>query len=140
VKTAILPIVGITRQATLHPLKANRQESNEAIVTTMLEEINNSGYFSSIHSTKSTEDEGRWLLIVADKDKSKEATKYINQLTKSIYTAAKSQIPIDARILVYPIPEIEKKSQTMARATKLNSGQQASAWGQQYLRANKLPN
>ena len=70
-------------------------------------------------------------MVVANKSKTLEnATKFIMQLTKSIYTAtSNSQIPIEAQILVYPIPEIEGTAQMMARATHQIRGQQGSAWG-----------
>ena len=76
------------------------------------------------------DDEGRWLLIVADAAKVKEPSKYILQITKSIYSATSNsqEIPLDARILVYPIPQIKGKAQTMALATNPISGRHASAW------------
>ena len=70
-----------------------------------------------------------WLLIVADNSKVKPASKYVLQITSSIYSASQSQIPHDARLDDYKVPEIEGKAQTMARVTQTNSGQQASVWG-----------
>jgi hypothetical protein len=45
------------------------------------------------------------------------------------YTSTNSQIPLDARINVYPAPQIEGKAQTVARSVNPISGQQANAWG-----------
>ena len=73
-KTDVLPILRVARQAMIHPLKANANENEKTIVTMLRAEINNSGRFSSIHSTKSTNDEGGWLLIIADKAKTKKAS------------------------------------------------------------------
>ena len=131
-KTAILRIVGITQQVMLAPIKASRQANTTAspITTKLCTEINNSGNFSSSNSTKSAADaEDRWPLIVADAAKVKEASKYVLQITKYIYSATNSQIPLGTRILVNPIQDIEGKAQTMVRARNPISGQQASAWG-----------
>jgi hypothetical protein len=129
-KTSILPILGITRQAMLHPINVRiSKDSKETVVTSLRAQIHNSGYFTSIHSTHSTYNEGRWILIVADSTKTEKASKHINTLMKSIYATEKSQIPDEARLLVYPVPMIEGKTQTMARITNPIRTQQASAWG-----------
>jgi hypothetical protein len=128
-KTAILPILGVTRQAMLQPLDASRRDSGDKVVTCLREELSKSNYFASIHSTKATHDEGRWILIVSDKEKVKDAAKFFDTLVKSIYTSTNSQIPVDARINVYPVPQIEGKAETIARSVQPISGQQANAWG-----------
>jgi hypothetical protein len=62
-KTGILPIIGITRQAMSHPLKVKRPNEQESTGSTIRKEICNSSYFATIHSTKQTNEEGRWLLV-----------------------------------------------------------------------------
>jgi hypothetical protein len=127
-KTGILPILGITRQAMSHPLKVKRPNEKESTVSTIRKEICNSGYFATIHSTKQTNEEGRWLLVVADKTKTKDATEFLSQMMNSIFNAKKCQIPQEAKF-GDTVPEIEGREQTMARSTNPFSGQQGSAWG-----------
>jgi hypothetical protein len=127
-KTAVLPILGISRIAMLQPLKAARAgKEKESIVSSIRSEICNSGYFATIHSTKFTHTEGRWMLIVADKAKVQDATKYINSMMQSIYDSTNSQIPSEARIMGILTPTIESKAQTIARSNPIN--RQGSAWG-----------
>ena len=78
---------------------------------------------------RAADNEGSWLLIVADNSKVKAASKYILQLTNSIYSASKSQISLDAWLPDYTVPEIEGKAQTIVLVTQTIRGQQASAWG-----------
>jgi hypothetical protein len=127
-KTAVLPILGISRAAMLQPLKASRDGlDKEPIMSSIRTEICNSGYFASIHSTRFTHTEGRWMLIVADKAKVPEATKYVNQMMKAIYGATNSQILDEARVLGIDTPKIESKEQTQARANPVS--RHGSAWG-----------
>ena len=128
-KTAIIPVLGITRKAILASLKISRLAREAPIITNLRSEIANSDHFSAIHSTKATNTDGRWLLVVSDETKVKAASKHFLQITKSIYTAKQSQISSDARLADFEVPEIEGKAQSMARATQPISIQQASAWG-----------
>ena len=128
-KTAVLPMLGITRKAMLAPLKISRQTGEVPIYTNLRSEIANSEHFSAIHLTRATDTEGRWFLVVADESKVKAASKFILQITKSIYTPTQSQIPLEARHEEFNVPEIEDKSKTMALITQPISDQQASAWG-----------
>jgi hypothetical protein len=67
------------------------------------------------------------MLIVADKAKVPEATKYVNQMMAAIYGANNSQIPDEAKVLGIDKPKIESKEQTQARANPVS--RQGSAWG-----------
>ena len=69
------------------------------------------------------------MLVASDKERIKDATKHFDQLTKSTRTSTNSQVPLDARINVCPVSQIEGKAQTVARSVNPISGQRANASG-----------
>jgi hypothetical protein len=91
--TSTLPIVGISRFAMLHPQKAHRADGSGHTITNLRDELIKSGNFSTIHSTKQTFDKGRWILIVANKAKTVEASAFFSKLVKSICGGKNGQIP-----------------------------------------------
>jgi hypothetical protein len=111
--TAILPIIGITREAMIKPIKAKRVNGNDEIKsTTIRNEMCNSGLFNSIHSSRQTDDEGRWILVVTNKIHLEAATNFFNTLAKSVYGEPKTQIQNSKRIIMTPMPMIEDREQT----------------------------
>jgi hypothetical protein len=78
--TSTLPIIGISHFAMPHPLKAHRAGGSGHTITNPRDELIKSGNFSTIHSTKQSFDEGRWILIVANKAKTNEASAFFSEL------------------------------------------------------------
>jgi hypothetical protein len=134
--TSTLPIIGISCFAMLHPLKANRADGTGHMITNPRDELIKSSNFSTIHSTKQTFDEGRWILIAANKAKSVEASAFFYELMKSICGGKNGQIPPEARSATHPIPIIEEKSQTEHRCN--TSSNLPSAWGSTVSSDNKI--
>jgi hypothetical protein len=131
-----LPVVGISCFAMLHPLKANRADRTGHTITNLRDKLIKSGNFSTIHSTKQTFDEGRWILIVASKGKTVEASAFFCKLMKSIHGGKNGQIPPEARSATHPISIIEEKSQTEHRCN--TSSNLPSAWGSTFSSDNKI--
>jgi hypothetical protein len=134
--TSTLPIVGISHFAMLHPLKAHRADGAGHTITNPRDELIKSGNFSTVHSTKQTFDEGRWILIVANKAKAVEASGFFSELVKSICGGKNGQITPEARSATHPIPFIEEKSQTKHRHN--TSSNLPSAWGSTFFSDNKI--
>jgi hypothetical protein len=131
--TSTLPVIGISCFAMLHPLKAHRADGSGHAITNPRDELIKSGNFSTIHSTKQTFDEGRWILIVANKAKIDEASAFFFKLVKLICGGKNGQIPPEARSATHPIPIIEEKSQTEHNT----SSNLPSAWGSTFSSDNK---
>jgi hypothetical protein len=126
--TAILPIIGVTRVAMIKPLNIKRVNgTDETTQTSIRQEIRNSGLFNSIHSSRQTDDEGRWILVVTNKIHIEAATKFFHTLVKSVYANRTSQISNDERIISIPVPTIEDRAQTQARSTNPISHNQSKA-------------
>jgi hypothetical protein len=128
--TAILPVVGITLAAMNHPLKVKRVTDNkEGYTTTSIRaELCNSGLFNSIHSTRQTADEGRWILVIANKSHTEAATKHFHSLIQSVYAASHSQIQQNDLDQTYPMPQTEDREQTQARSNDQVRSHQSNAW------------
>lgn len=134
--TSIIPILGLSRTAMLHPLQAQLPDRSGSITTTIRDELINSGKFCTIHSTKQTFSEGRWILVVSDKNKVKEAGAFFTKLVQSMYGGKNGQIPIEARNADMSSPSIEEKSQTEHRYRSASN--QPNAWGSTFSSENKI--
>jgi ribosomal protein S19E (S16A) len=91
-----------------HPLKAQKQaDGTGRVVTNVYNELINLGVFTATHSTKQQiADEGHWMLIVAQKHKSKEASAFFSKLMKHVGGRTKGQTPIEACSNTVAIPVI----------------------------------
>jgi hypothetical protein len=86
--TATIPILGISRKAMLQPINVKRgtQGTQDDTTTTLRKELSQAGLFSAIHSTKQTYDEGRWILVVSNKNHTEAAVKFFNKTINAIYS------------------------------------------------------
>jgi hypothetical protein len=105
-KTATLPILGITREAMLHPLNAQRGTQGTT-QTCLRKEICHSGLFTAIHSTRQTTDKGRWILVITNKIHTEAAIKFFTNLMNAVYATAKPQINKSDLVVMTPLPKIE---------------------------------
>jgi hypothetical protein len=113
----------------IQPIKAKRINGTDGPTKTNIRtEICNSGLFNSIHSSRQTHDEDWWILVVSNKIHMDAATKFFNNLDKSVYATQKSQIQIEERILSTPIPMIEDREQMQARSNDTIRHKQGTAW------------
>jgi hypothetical protein len=126
-KTTALPIIGITREAMLRPLKA-QWGSPANTATSIRSEISRSGLFNAVHSTRQTFDEGRWILIIKNKNSIDAATKLFDTLMKALYASDKQKIPTNERLEKTPVPVVEPRDTAYARTTDSIRSHQANAW------------
>jgi hypothetical protein len=133
-KTTALPV---TREAMIRPLKAQRgSPANTA--TSIRSEISRSGLFNAVHSTRQTFDEGRWILIIKNKNSTEAATKLFDTLMKALYASDKPKIPANERIEKTPVPAVEPRDTAYARTTDSIRSHQANAWGTLLTNINKI--
>jgi hypothetical protein len=122
-----------------HPLKAQKADGSAGITTATLRnnELIDSRLFATIHSTKQTADEAGWMLIVAQKHKSKEASAaFFSKLVKHVCGGTNGQTPIEARSNTVTIPVIEEKEQT--KSGHNNFSNLPNAWGSIFSHSNKI--
>jgi hypothetical protein len=139
-KTATLPITGITRSAMLRPLQAKRgkEAQKDKTKTCLRKELCNSGYFTAVHSTRQTHEEGRWILVITAKIHTDAAIKCFNSMIKPVYNADISHIPQNERIDGIETPIVEPRDTSFARSTQLVRTHQASAWDSLLTDNNKM--
>jgi hypothetical protein len=127
-KTTTIPITGISREAMIRPLQAQRG-SPETTQTCIRSELSQSGMLTVIHSTRQTHNEGRWVLVVKNKTNIDTTIKLFDSLMKAIYASNKPKIPNNERFHNTPVPHVETRDATHERTTTQIRNNQANAWG-----------
>jgi hypothetical protein len=128
--TATIPVLGILREAMLQPINVKRgtQGTQDDKTTTLRKEISQSGLFSAIHSTKQTYDEGRWILVLSNKNHTEAAVKFFNTTINAIYSTNEPQINRNDLVITTPLPKIEPREESYARSANPTRNLQANAW------------